>query len=180
MKSLASERPDVVRKMGYDPESFYAGGLAMLAEGVRLILQHCQKLLAVWVVKKLQLSMLLWDAVPASKASVTRVGGSMDPDDAIEEYKKRQAIEEIEDQKEDEEIAEMFMGGIMDFAKDMGSGMMAGLKAPVDAVKEYFSPSSPSVQLTEGAEKGIKEIVEDATGKDVEDLTEEEKADDFS
>ena len=51
------------------------------------------------------------------------------------------------------------------------------LKAPVDAVKEYFSPSSPGVQLTEGAEKGIKEIVEDATGKDVEDLTEEEKAD---
>ena len=42
LKSLASERPDVVRKMGYDPESFYAGGLAMLAEGVRLILQHCQ------------------------------------------------------------------------------------------------------------------------------------------
>ena len=71
----------------------------------------------------------------------------------------------------------MFMGGIMDFAKDMGGGMMAGLKAPVDAVKEYFSPSSPGVQLTEGAEKGIKEIVEDATGKDVEDLTEEEKAD---
>ena len=33
LKSLASERPDVVRKMGYDPESFYAGGLAMLAEG---------------------------------------------------------------------------------------------------------------------------------------------------
>ena len=61
--------------------------------------------------------------------------------------------------------------------------MMAGLKEPVDyakdrygAVKEYFSPSSPGVELTEGAEKGIKEIVEDATGKDAEDLTEEEKA----
>ena len=64
------------------------------------------------------------DAVPAAKASVTRVGGSMGPDDAIEEYKKRQAIEEIEDQKEDEEIAEMFMGGIMDFAKDVGGGIM--------------------------------------------------------
>ena len=33
LKSLASERPDVVKKMGYDPESFYAGGLAMLAAG---------------------------------------------------------------------------------------------------------------------------------------------------
>ena len=33
-----------------------------------------------------------------------------------------------------------------------------------------------NVELTEGAEKGIKEIVEDATGKDAEDLTEEEKA----
>ena len=33
LKSLAAERPDVVKKMGYDPESFYAGGLAMLAAG---------------------------------------------------------------------------------------------------------------------------------------------------
>ena len=184
LKSLASERPDVVRKMGYDPESFYAGGLAMLAEGGDVASQIA-KLLGDFQDEET-------DAMPgsigmpigASKSSITRVGSSMDPDDAIEEYKKRQAIEEIEDQKEDEEIAEMFMGGIMDFAKDMGSGMMAGLKAPVDAakdrfgaVKEYFSPSSPGVELTEGAEKGIKEIVENATGKDVEDLTEEEKAD---
>ena len=184
LKSLASERPDVVRKMGYDPESFYAGGLAMLAEGGDVASQIA-KLLGDFQDEET-------DAMPgsigmpigASKSSITRVGSSMDPDDAIEEYKKRQAIEEIEDKKEDEEIAEMFMGGIMDFAKDMGSGMMAGLKAPVDAakdrfgaVKEYFSPSSPGVELTEGAEKGIKEIVENATGKDVEDLTEEEKAD---
>ena len=34
----------------------------------------------------------------------------MDPDNAIEEYKRRQKIEEIEDQKEDEEIIEMFTG----------------------------------------------------------------------
>ena len=99
------------------------------------------------------------------KLGVTRVGGSMGPDDAIEEYKKRQAIEEIEDQKEDEEIAEMFMGGIMDYAKDR-----------YGAAKEYFSPSSPGVELTEGAEKGITEIVENATGQDAENLTEEEKA----
>ena len=121
---------------------------------------------------------VMGDAIPASKSSVTRVGDSMDPDDAIEEYKKRQEIEEIEDQKEDEEIAEMFMGGIMDFAKNVGSGIMDFAKETKDrvgTVKDYFSPSSPGVQLTEGAEKGIKEIVEDATGKDAKDLTEEEK-----
>ena len=33
LKALADERPDVVKKMGYDPESFYSGGLAMLANG---------------------------------------------------------------------------------------------------------------------------------------------------
>ena len=33
LKALADERPDVVKKMGYDPESFYGGGLAMLANG---------------------------------------------------------------------------------------------------------------------------------------------------
>ena len=49
------------------------------------------------------------------------------------------------------------------------------LKTDTDAAKEYFSPSSSGVELTEGAEKGITEIVEDATGKNVEDLTEEEK-----
>jgi hypothetical protein len=184
LKSLASERPDVVRKMGYDPESFYAGGLAMLADGGGVDLAGLSDLFGGMAKEETTaFNAVMGDAVPAAKASVTRVGGSMGPDDAIEEYKKRQAIEEIEDQKEDEEIAEMFMGGIMDFAKDMGSGMMAGLRAPVDyakdrvgAAKEYFSPSSPGVELTEGAEKGIKEIVEDATGKDAEDLTEEEKA----
>ena len=184
LKSLASERPDVVKKMGYDPESFYAGGLAMLSEGGSIDFAAISEALGnIGGEETTAFNAVMGDAIPAAKAGVTRVGGSMGPDDAIEEYKKRQAIEEIEDQKEDEEIAEMFMGGIMDFAKDMGSGMMAGLKAPVDvvkdrygAVKEYFSPSSPGVELTEGAEKGIKEIVENATGKDAEDLTEEEKA----
>lgn len=179
LKSLASERPDVVRKMGYDPESFYAGGLAMLAEGGQIDFAALAEALGSMGgdEETIAFNAVMGDAIPASKASVTRVGGSMDPDNAIEEYKRRQEIEEIEDQKEDEEIAEMFMGGIMDFAKDMGSGMMTGLKAPVSAVKEYFSPSSPGVQLTEGAEEDMKKIVEDATGKDVGDLTEEEKAD---
>ena len=166
LKSLASERPDVVKKMGYDPESFYAGGLAMLAEGGSIDFAALSKALgSMGGEETTAFNAVMGDAVPAAKASVTRVGGSMGPDDAIEEYKKRQEIEEIEDQKEDEEIAEMFMGGIMDYAKDR-----------YGAVKEYFSPSSPGVELTEGAEKGIKEIVEDATGKDAEDLTEEEKA----
>ena len=123
LKSLASERPDVVRKMGYDPESFYAGGLAMLAEGGSIDFAALSKALgSMGGEETTAFNAVMGDAVPAAKASVTRVGGSMDPDDAIEEYKKRQAIEEIEDQKEDEEIAEMFMGGIMDFAKDMGVG----------------------------------------------------------
>ena len=176
LKSLASERPDVVRKMGYDPESFYAGGLAMLAEGGSIDFAALSKALgSMGGEETTAFNAVMGDAVPAAKASVTRVGGSMDPDDAIEEYKKRQAIEEIEDQKEDEEIAEMFMGGIMDFAKDVGGGIMDYAKDRYGAAKEYFSPSSPGVELTEGAEKGITEIVEDATGKNAEDLTEEEK-----
>tara|TARA_B100001989_G_scaffold68667_1_gene46667 strand:+ start:3020 stop:4672 length:1653 start_codon:yes stop_codon:yes gene_type:complete len=189
LKSLASERPDVVRKMGYDPESFYAGGLAMLAEGGSIDFAALSKALGSMGgdEETIAFNAVMGDAIPAAKASVTRVGGSMDPDNAIEEYKRRQEIEEIEDQKKDEEIAEMFMGGIMDFAKDVGGGIMAGLRAPKDivdyakdrvgAVKEYFSPSSPGVQLTEGAEEDMKKIIEDATGKDVGDLTEEEKAD---
>lgn len=168
LKSLASERPDVVRKMGYDPESFYAGGLAMLADGGGVDLAGLSDLFGGMADEETTaFNAVMGDAIPAAKAGVTRVGGSMGPDDAIEEYKKRQAIEEIEDQKEDEEIAEMFMGGIMDFAK--------AAKDRIGTVKDYFSPSSPGVELTEGAEKGIEEIVEDATGKDVEDLTEEEK-----
>ena len=33
LMSLAKERPDVVEKMGYDPDSFAAGGIAMLEAG---------------------------------------------------------------------------------------------------------------------------------------------------
>ena len=179
LKSLASERPDVVRKMGYDPESFYAGGLAMLADGGGVDLAGLSDLFGGMAKEETTaFNAVMGDAIPAAKAGVTRVGGSMGPDDAIEEYKKRQAIEEIEDQKEDEEIAEMFMGGIMDFAKGVGGGIMDFAKDAKDrigTVKDYFSPSSPGVELTEGAEKGIEEIVEDATGEDVEDLTEAEK-----
>tara|TARA_B100000035_G_scaffold307680_1_gene311311 strand:+ start:116 stop:1606 length:1491 start_codon:yes stop_codon:yes gene_type:complete len=160
LKSLASERPDVVRKMGYDPESFYAGGLAMLADGGSIDFAALSKALgSMGGEETTAFNAVMGDAVPAAKASVTRVGGSMGPDDAIEEYKKRQAIEEIEDQKEDEEIAEMFMGGIMDYVKDR-----------YGAVKEYFSPSSSGAELTEGAEEGINEIIGENS-----DLTAEEK-----
>lgn len=182
LKSLASERPDVVRKMGYDPESFYAGGLAMLADGGQIDFTALAQALGSMGgdEETIAFNAVMGDAIPASKASVTRVGGSMDPDNAIEEYKRRQKIEEIEDQKEDEEIAEMFMGGIMDFAKGVGGGIMdfaKDAKDRVGTVKDYLFPSSPGVQLTEGAEEDMKKIVEDATGKDVGDLTEEEKAD---
>ena len=177
LKSLASEIPDVVRKMGYDPESFYAGGLAMLADGGQIDFAALSKALGQMGgdEETIAFNAVMGDAIPAAKASVTRVGGSMDPDNAIEEYKRRQEIEEIEDQKEDEEIAEMFMGGIMDFAKDVGGGIMDYAKDRYGAAKEFFSPSSPGVQLTEGAEEDMKKIVEDATGKDVGDLTDEEK-----
>ena len=141
LKSLASERPDVVRKMGYDPESFYAGGLAMLADGGQIDFAALSKALGSMGgdEETIAFNAVMGDAIPASKASVTRVGGSMDPDNAIEEYKRRQKIEEIEDQKEDEEIAEMFMGGIMDFAKDVGGGIMDYAKDRYGAAKEYFS-----------------------------------------
>ena len=95
LKSLASERPDVVRKMGYDPESFYAGGLAMLADGGGVDFAALSKALGQMGddEETIAFNAVMGDAIPAAKASVTRVGGSMEPDDAIEEYKKRQAIE---------------------------------------------------------------------------------------
>ena len=117
---------------------------------------------------------VMGDAIPAAKAGVTRVGGSMAPDDAIEEYKKRQAIEEIEDQKEDEEIAEMFMGGIMDYFTG-------------DDDEEEDSPFVPSSRRdARGSKtnKGISSLQEDATSGepdpnsegDTKKLTKEEKA----
>tara|TARA_R100001510_G_C7645186_1_gene202578 strand:+ start:540 stop:2039 length:1500 start_codon:yes stop_codon:yes gene_type:complete len=180
LKSLASERPDVVKKMGYDPESFYAGGLAMLAEGGSIDFAALSKALgSMGGEETTAFNAVMGDAVPAAKASVTRVGGSMEPDDAIEEYKKRQAIEEIEDQKEDEEIAEMFMGGIMDYVKDKAG-----------AVKNYFTGSENDEDINETMKRidGKKEDGEDgenenddqneATGdkEGIKELTKEEKS----
>ena len=176
LKSLASERPDVVRKMGYDPESFYAGGLAMLADGGGVDFAALSKALGQMGddEETIAFNAVMGDAIPAAKASVTRVGGSMEPDDAIEEYKKRQAIEEIEDQKEDEEIAEMFMGGIMDYFTG-------------DDDEEEDSPFVPSSRRdARGSKtnKGISSLQEDATSGepdldsegDTKKLTKEEKA----
>ena len=176
LKSLASERPDVVRKMGYDPESFYAGGLAMLADGGGVDFAALSKALGQMGddEETIAFNAVMGDAIPAAKASVTRVGGSMEPDDAIEEYKKRQAIEEIEDQKEDEEIAEMFMGGIMDYFTG-------------DDDEEEDSPFVPSSRRDARGiktNKGISSLQEDATSGepdldsegDTKKLTKEEKA----
>ena len=61
---MASERPDVVRKMGYDPESFYAGGLAMLAEGGSIDFAALSEALGnMGGNEKLQLSMLSWETL---------------------------------------------------------------------------------------------------------------------
>lgn len=157
LKSLAAERPDVVKKMGYDPESFYAGGLAMLAEGGDVAAQMA-KLLGDFQDEET-------DAMPgsigmpigASKPDVNILGkSSMDPDDAIEEYKKRQEIEELSDQKKDEELLGLSEGGILNYIKSFLPGA------------ESFD-SSPTVELTDEAEKGIKQIIGE------ENLTEKEK-----
>ena len=157
LKSLAAERPDVVKKMGYDPESFYAGGLAMLAEGGDVAAQIA-KLLGDFQDEET-------DAMPgsigmpigASKPDVNILGKSnMDPDDAIEEYKKRQEIEELSDQKKDEELLGLSEGGILNYIKSFLPGA------------ESFD-TSPSVELTEEAKEGIEEIIGG------ENLTEKEK-----
>lgn len=157
LKSLAAERPDVVKKMGYDPESFYAGGLAMLAEGGDVAAQMA-KLLGDFQDEET-------DAMPgsigmpigASKPDVNILGkSSMDPDDAIEEYKKRQEIEELSDQKKDEELLGLSEGGILNYIKSFLPG-----------AESY--DSSPTVELTDEAEKGIKQIIGE------ENLTEKEK-----
>ena len=157
LKSLAAERPDVVKKMGYDPESFYAGGLAMLAEGGDVAAQMA-KLLSDFQDEET-------DAMPgsigmpigASKPDVNILGkSSMNPDDAIEEYKKRQEIEELSDQKKDEELLGLSEGGILNYIKSFLPGA------------ESFD-SSPSVELTEEAKEGIEKIIGG------ENLTEKEK-----
>tara|TARA_R100001015_G_C4611606_1_gene167014 strand:- start:192 stop:1547 length:1356 start_codon:yes stop_codon:yes gene_type:complete len=172
LKSLASERPDVVKKMGYDPESFYAGGLAMLAEGGDVAAQIA-KLLGDFQDEET-------DAMPgsigmpigASKPDVSILGkSSMDPDDAIEEYKKRQEIEELSDQKKDEELLGLSEGGILD---NLRRGIAKIGSFIPGSMGESFD-SSPSVELTDEAEKGIKEIIKEATGEDAEELTDEDK-----
>ena len=172
LKSLAAERPDVVKKMGYDPESFYAGGLAMLAEGGDVAAQMA-KLLGNFQDEKT-------DAMPgsigmpigASKPDVNILGkSSMDPDDAIEEYKKRQEIEELSDQKKDEELLGLSEGGILD---NLRRGIAKIGSFIPGSMGESFD-SSPSVELTDEAEKGIKEIIKEATGEDAEELTDEDK-----
>jgi len=180
LKSLASERPDVVRKMGYDPESFYAGGLAMLADGGGVDLAGLSDLFGGMAKEETTaFNAVMGDAVPAAKASVTRVGGSMGPDDAIEEYKKRQAIEEIEDQKEDEEIAEMYMGGIMNYAKDVGGKIknyFTGSESENDEdIEETMDRIDSNKEDGEGNENNDQN---DATGnKDgIEGLSKKEKA----
>ena len=172
LKSLAAERPDVVKKMGYDPESFYAGGLAMLAEGGDVASQIA-KLLGDFQDEET-------DAMPgsigmpigASKPDVNILGkSSMDPDDAIEEYKKRQEIEELSDQKKDEELLGLSEGGILD---NLRRGIAKIGSFIPGSMGESFD-SSPSVELTDEAEKGIKEIIKEATGEDAEELTDEDK-----
>ena len=102
LKSLAAERPDVVKKMGYDPESFYAGGLAMLAEGGDVASQIARLLGDFQDEETDAMPGSIGMPIGASKPDVNILGkSSMDPDDAIEEYKKRQEIEELSDQKKD-------------------------------------------------------------------------------
>lgn len=166
LKSLAAERPDVVKKMGYDPESFYAGGLAMLAEGGDVASQIA-KLLGDFQDEET-------DAMPgsigmpigASKPDVNILGkSSMDPDDAIEEYKKRQEIEELSDQKKDEELLGLSEGGILD---NLRRGIAKIGSFIPGSMGESFD-SSPSVELTEEAKEGIEKIIGE------ENLTEKEK-----
>ena len=69
LKSLASERPDVVRKMGYDPESFYAGGLAMLAEGGSIDFAALSEALgSMGGEETTAFNAVMGDAIPAAKA----------------------------------------------------------------------------------------------------------------
>ena len=62
LMALAKEKPSVVKKMGYDPESFAAGGIAMLQAGGMIM------------------------------NPIGNIG--LDPDDAIEEFLRRQETED--------------------------------------------------------------------------------------
>ena len=172
LKSLAAERPDVVKKMGYDPESFYAGGLAMLAEGGDVASQIARLLGDFQDEETDAMPGSIGMPIGASKPDVNILGkSSMDPDDAIEEYKKRQEIEELSDQKKDEELLGLSEGGILD---NLRRGIAKIGSFIPGSMGESFD-SSPSVELTDEAEKGIKEIIKEATGEDAEELTDEDK-----
>ena len=172
LKSLAAERPDVVKKMGYDPESFYAGGLAMLAEGGDVASQIARLLGDFQDEETDAMPGSIGMPIGASKPDVNILGkSSMDPDDAIEEYKKRQEIEELSDQKKDEELLGLSEGGILD---NLRRGIAKIGSFIPGSMGESFD-SSPSVELTDEAEKGIKEIIKEATGEDIEELTDEDK-----
>ena len=172
LKSLAAERPDVVKKMGYDPESFYAGGLAMLAEGGDVASQIARLLGDFQDEETDAMPGSIGMPIGASKPDVNILGkSSMDPDDAIEEYKKRQEIEELSDQKKDEELLGLSEGGILD---NLRRGIAKIGSFIPGSMGESFD-SSPSVELTDEAEKGIKEIIKEATGDDAEELTDEDK-----
>ena len=172
LKSLAAERPDVVKKMGYDPESFYAGGLAMLAEGGDVASQIARLLGDFQDEETDAMPGSIGMPIGASKPDVNILGkSSMDPDDAIEEYKKRQEIEELSDQKKDEELLGLSEGGILD---NLRRGIAKIGSFIPGSMGESFD-SSPSVELTDEAEKGIKEIIKEATGEDAEELTDEGK-----
>tara|TARA_Y100001937_G_scaffold29010_1_gene41877 strand:- start:737 stop:2068 length:1332 start_codon:yes stop_codon:yes gene_type:complete len=63
LMALAKEKPSVVKKMGYDPESFAAGGIAMLQAGSGMFMNPIGDM-------------------------------GLDPDEAIEEFLKRQETED--------------------------------------------------------------------------------------
>ena len=162
LKSLASERPDVVKKMGYDPESFYAGGLAMLssggmADGMSMVKQGLEMLSGG------SMSGGIGEALNPSEVDITIIDDEigMDPDDAIEEYKRRQSMEE----ETEEELLELSEGGILD---NLRRGMAKIGSFIPGSMGESFD-SSPSVELTEEAKEGIEKIIGE------ENLTEKEK-----
>tara|TARA_B100001059_G_scaffold235780_1_gene282784 strand:+ start:1089 stop:2579 length:1491 start_codon:yes stop_codon:yes gene_type:complete len=165
LKSLASERPDVVKKMGYDPESFYAGGLAMLssggmADGMSLVKQGLEMLSGG------SMSGGIGEALNPSEVDITIIDDEMgmDPDDAIEEYKRRQSMED----ETEEELLGLSEGGIMDFITRGANKVRSFLPGG-----ESYD-TSPSVGLTDSAKDSINKVVKDRTGKDSSDLSPEE------
>lgn len=165
LKSLAAERPDVVKKMGYDPESFYAGGLAMLssggiADGMSMVKQGLEMLSGG------SMSGGIGEALNPSEVDITIIDDEMgmDPDDAIEEYKRRQSMED----ETEEELLGLSEGGIMDFITRGANKIRSFLPGG-----ESYD-TSPSVALTDSAKDAIDKVVKDKTGKDSSDLSPKE------